>query len=40
MNKEQNFISAVVSISEDGPETMAFFEKLYALLEEPSVSLS
>ena len=34
MNKEQNFISAVVSISEDGPETMVFFEKLYALLEE------
>lgn len=34
MNKEQNFISAVVSITEDGPETMAFFESLYALLEE------
>ncbi len=34
MNKEQNFVSAVVAITEDGPETMAFFERLYALLDE------
>ena len=31
--KEQNFVSAVVSIREDGAQTLSFFQELYRILE-------
>lgn len=34
MNKEQNFISAVVYMTNDSAQTLAFFKRLYSCLEE------